>query len=102
MQEPPEGVTVEPVAPSRPDFPEVTPAPKPESAYVYSPEPSPAAEPAPTPTPAPAPAPVARKEAEPIDLLAVSGAKGMMRRAAPVLILVALALVGLVVWLALR
>jgi carbon monoxide dehydrogenase subunit G len=38
-------------------------------------------------------------EAEPLDLLAVSGAKGMLRRAAPVLIIVALALAGLVVWL---
>jgi hypothetical protein len=39
-------------------------------------------------------------EAEPIDLLAISGAKSMMRRAAPVLIIVALAVIGLIVWLA--
>jgi hypothetical protein len=38
-------------------------------------------------------------EAEPIDLLALSGAKGMMRRAAPVLVVVALVVVGLIVWL---
>src|SRR5690606_13807385 len=38
-------------------------------------------------------------EAEPIDLLAVTGAKGMMRKAAPVLVIVGLALVGLIVWL---
>ena len=100
MQEP-EGVTVEPIAPPKPDFPEVEPAAKPESDYAYSPEPTPAAS-SPAPAPAPVPAPAARKEAEPIDLLAVSGAKGAARRAAPVLILVALALVGLVVWLALR
>ncbi|MBX6751998.1 MAG: hypothetical protein IRY85_20450 [Micromonosporaceae bacterium] len=38
-------------------------------------------------------------EAEPIDLLAVTGAKGMMRKAAPVLVIVGLALAGLIVWL---
>jgi hypothetical protein len=38
-------------------------------------------------------------EAEPLDLLAVSGAKGVLRKALPVLIIVGLALVGLVVWL---
>jgi site-specific recombinase len=38
-------------------------------------------------------------EAEPLDLLAVTGAKGMMRKAAPVLAIVGVALVGLIVWL---
>jgi carbon monoxide dehydrogenase subunit G len=41
-------------------------------------------------------------EAEPLDLLAVSGAKGVMRKAAPVLIIVGLVVVGLVVWLLVR
>jgi len=113
MQEPPEGYApLPPAAPaSAPPEPEI----KPESAYAYSPEPTPVEPPAPTPasvpaaapsapvpppTPAPAPTPAApTREAEPIDLLAVSGAKGMLRKAAPALIIVALALIGLVVWL---
>ncbi len=85
------------------------PVTTPESTYAYAPEPQPApsapqplsapAQPV-EPPPAPAPARPAPREAEPIDLLAVSGAKGTLRRAAPVLIIVALVLVGLVVWLA--
>jgi hypothetical protein len=48
---------------------------------------------------APRPAP---REAEPIDLLAITGAKGMARRAAPYLIVLALVVAALVVWLAVR
>ena len=44
----------------------------------------------------------ARVEGKPIDLLAVSGAKGMARKAGPVLIVVALVVVALVVWLIVR
>ena len=39
-------------------------------------------------------------EAEPIDLLALTGAKSMMRRAAPVLVIVAIVVIALIVWLA--
>ena len=118
MQDPPEGYTAPPApAPARP---EPEPVSKPPSEYAYSPEPpqaapaepsaavppTPAARaepsvavpPRPASTPAPPPArPI--HEAEPIDLLAVSGAKGMLRKAAPVLIVVGLALVGVLVWL---
>lgn len=105
MQEPPEPVA--PIAPPPPPrLPEVPATPQPETAYAYTPEPAPVAEvvpPAPAqPAAQPSAAKPARPEAEPIDLLAVSGAKGMLRRAAPVLIIVGLALVGLIVWLAVR
>jgi hypothetical protein len=39
-------------------------------------------------------------EAEPLDLLALTGAKGVLRKAAPVLIIVAIALAGILIWLA--
>jgi carbon monoxide dehydrogenase subunit G len=74
---------------------------------AYAPPPSQSDEPGPPPPPAPPPSVPAATvparpaaEAEPIDLLAISGAKSMMRRAAPVLIIVALAVIGLIVWLA--
>jgi len=41
-------------------------------------------------------------EAEPIDLLAVSGAKGMAKRFAPALIVVGIVVVAVVVWLLVR
>jgi len=88
------------------------PAPTPEPEYhplaLQEPEPL-LAEPTPAqPAPGAAqpaaakPSQPARAEREPIDLLAISGAKGMVRRAAPVLIVVALVVVALVVWLIVR
>jgi carbon monoxide dehydrogenase subunit G len=95
LQEPAEGASTEvPAAPASAGFPEPEAAPKSAAEYAYTPEPAPA--PAAT---TPAPVKPAPKEAEPIDLLAVSGARGMLRRAAPVLVIVGLALVGVIVWL---
>ena len=70
---------------------------------VAAPEPAPA--PAPTPAATPATVPQPRKapvEAEPIDLLAVTGAKSVMRRAAPYLVVLLVLVVVLVVWLVAR
>jgi len=51
----------------------------------------------PTPMSRPAPA-----EAEPIDLLAITGAKGMARRSAPYLIVLVVIVAAVVIWLAVR
>jgi carbon monoxide dehydrogenase subunit G len=120
LQEPPADAAAFAPAPPGP-APSPSPEPqtlsKPESTYAYAPDPQPEPPP-PPPSPALPPSPVqpvqppaastaapthpAPVEAEPIDLLAISGAKGMLRRAAPALVIVALALIGIVVWLALR
>lgn len=107
-------------APIPPPIAEAEPIPRAEPAYMAAPadaeEPAVGVAPVPEPeaiepvTPAApvapppaAPAPVAqsrpaRVEAEPIDLLAVSGAKGMARRAAPYLIILLLIVAALIVW----
>lgn len=72
-------------------------APAPEQPKPTAPAPAPAA-PAPAEA-APRPAPV---ENEPIDLLELSGAKGMAKKAAPVLVVLAVVVVAVIVWLALR
>ncbi len=109
-------LTPAPPGPAPAALPEPEPLSKPESTYAYAPDPqlAPPVPPTPPVPPPPAqpveplaastaaPARPAPAEAEPIDLLAVSGAKGMLRRAAPALVIVALALVGIVVWLAVR
>ena len=117
LQEPPVDAATFAPAPSGPApsaVPEPEPLRKPESTYAYAPDPQPAQPEPPTPSLPPAspveppaasteaPARPAPAEAEPIDLLAISGAKGMLRRAAPALVIVALALAGIVVWLAVR
>jgi carbon monoxide dehydrogenase subunit G len=87
-----------PLALQEPAADEPAPAAPPAAAPPAAPAPAPAAVPAPAPVPGTGlrQPPV---EAEPLDLLAISGAKGVLRKAAPVLVIVALALVGLVVWL---
>jgi len=107
----------EPVAEAIPspqiaEVPPPAPTPEPEYHPLALQEPEPPAEPSlaePAPAaPAPAqpaaatPSQPARVEGKPIDLLAVSGAKGMARKAGPVLIVVALVVVALVVWLIVR
>lgn len=77
-----------PVAPP----PAVSPSPIEPAAASPSP-----VEPAAVPRPRKAPA-----EAEPIDLLAVTGAKGAARRALPYVIVVLILVAALIVWLAVR
>jgi hypothetical protein len=73
-----------PAAPAAPSSPPVT-------------EPAPAASTAPA-----APTPLANPiEGEPIDLLAVTGAKGMARRLAPAIAIVLIILAAIIVFLAL-
>jgi hypothetical protein len=105
--EPAEVPVAEPVSEATPEVPAARPAEE----FAYEPEPSavspsivtpsetvPVAGPSAMtqPTSLSRPAPV---EAEPIDLLALTGAKGMFKRAAPVLILVAVIIIALLVWL---
>ncbi|MGE5830496.1 MAG: SRPBCC family protein [Micromonosporaceae bacterium] len=109
-----------PLAPQSPTPPiDAHPIAAAEPAFTEAPVPPPTAPPVPVPVtvpppvapppqyvePAPAPAPVPRPrpaEAEPIDLLAVTGAKGMARRALPYVIVVLLLVAALIVWLAVR
>jgi hypothetical protein len=96
LQDPPADAPIAVPPPAPTPLPEPEPVAKSPDEYAYAPEPTPAES-------APAPAASGLRnpptENEPIDLLAVSGAKGILRRAAPVLIIVGLALIGLVVWL---
>jgi carbon monoxide dehydrogenase subunit G len=109
-QEPPAGSPPIVPVPAPPVVPEPEPVPRPESVYAYQPEPpveAPAATPSPAAPAAPptfAPQTLSRPpvEAEPIDLLGVSGAKGMAKRAVPVLIVVGIVIVAVVVWLIVR
>jgi len=73
------------------------PAAAPEQPKPAAPEPTPAAPPAAEAAPRPAPV-----ENEPIDLLELSGAKGLAKKAAPVLVVLAVVVVAVIVWLALR
>jgi hypothetical protein len=73
------------------------PAEQPAEAYAYEPAP-PVAEPA-VPVAGPPPTRPAPVEAEPIDLLALTGAKTIIRRFAPVFIVVVI-VIALLVWLA--
>jgi hypothetical protein len=104
LQEPPPGT--EPIARPEPAPAYEVPPPaaeKPAEVYAYEPEP-PVVE-TPAPVLAPQPAPLSRPalvEAEPIDPLAITGAKGLVRRAAPALIIAGVVIVGVIVWLAMR
>jgi carbon monoxide dehydrogenase subunit G len=100
LQEP--ETPVEPIPPTPPGPPPPPVTQQPASAYAYEPPPAPAVPPVeasapPPPTPAapqPRPAP---KEAEPIDLLAITGAKGMLRRYAPIIAIVIVIIVVLII-----
>jgi carbon monoxide dehydrogenase subunit G len=96
-----------PVQPTAPPAPPPAPAvgqpiPVPPVAEVPAPEvPAPVAS-SPPPSAAPETAPAARPaEGEPIDLLAVTGAKGMARRAAPIIAIVLIIVVAVIVFFAL-
>jgi carbon monoxide dehydrogenase subunit G len=99
LQEP--EVPVQPITPMPPTPAPPPVVPQPESVYAYEPPPPPVvpaveatAPPAPTPAPQPRPTP---KENEPIDLLAITGAKGMLRRYAPIIAIVIVIIVVLII-----
>jgi hypothetical protein len=112
MQEP-----ESPIEPPPPPAPvERPPADEqPASVYAYEPPPAPAPAPAlppvestPAPAPTPAPPPVvaspggtprpAPKEGAPIDLLAITGAKGAIKKYGPWIALIVVIIVALIVW----
>jgi len=107
---PPEAAPVTPAAPAAPPVqappaPAAPVAPAAAEAAPAAAEAAPAApaaaEAAPA-APAPPPAPLSRPiEGEPIDLLAVTGARGTLRRAAPVIAIVLIIIAAVVVYLAL-